>query len=96
MHPKEKEFADLLTKQGRKWIYHYKSFSLGHTSYEPDFYLPKENLYIEVVGNPSSLRNNARKIMQFKRVYSKIKFIIVNYKGIPISIKRKYKRYIYT
>ena len=38
MFPREKQFADLLTKQKRKWEYPTKRFDLGNTTYRPDFY----------------------------------------------------------
>lgn len=54
MYPREKYFADLLTKQGKKWQYPVKRFQLKRTTYRPDFYLPEEDLYVEVVGSKTS------------------------------------------
>jgi hypothetical protein len=83
MHSKaEAEFADLLTKQKIKWIYHPKAFKLGWTSYQPDFYLPNENLYVEIIGSGNAY--NA-KIDDVRRLYPKIKLLILYRNGKPFS-----------
>lgn len=51
----ERAFAVELDRDGRRWIAQPRSFPLpgaphGMNSYRPDFYLPDEDLYIEVVG----------------------------------------------
>jgi hypothetical protein len=84
MYPKEKEFADLLNKQHKKWIYPTKRFNLGKTTYRPDFYLPNERLYIEVVGSRQAFHANKNKIILFKKLFPHIKFIIVDYKNNPL------------
>jgi hypothetical protein len=77
MFPREKQFADLLDKQGRKWEYPCQRFDLGSTTYRPDFYLPKERLYIEIVGSRQAYSSNRRKIAQFIKLYPKIKFQVI-------------------
>ena len=43
--------ANFLSKLGYDWMYEYKTFKLNKTvSYTPDFYIPSENVYIEVKG----------------------------------------------
>ena len=56
MTEREKQYADLLTKQGRKWEFHPGKFKADNTTYEPDFLLLDENLYVEVVGTKGAYR----------------------------------------
>ncbi len=83
MWPREKQFAKLLTKQGRKWKYPSPRFQLKNTTYRPDFFLPDENLYIEVVGTPQAYYANRHKIAEMKKTYPNIRFIVVDYKNNP-------------
>ena len=83
MFPKEKQFAELLNKQKRKWEYPCQRFDLGNTTYQPDFYLPNEDLYIEVVGTKNAYSANREKILKFKRKYPHIKFVVLDFKGNP-------------
>lgn len=92
MFPKEKQFADLLDKQGRKWQYPSPRFKLKNTTYRPDFFLPNENLYVEVVGTRQAYHINKKKIAQFKKLYSNIRFILVDCKGNPFP-SRDYQHY---
>ena len=91
MFPSEKKFADLLTKQKKDWQYHPARFNLGYSHYTPDFYLPKEKLYIEVVGTRQAFHSNKSKILLFKKLYPHIKFIIVDYNYKPISTIEEFK-----
>lgn len=77
MFPRERQFANLLDEQKRKWEYPTKRFDLGSTHYRPDFYLPKENLYIEVVGSRQAYHSNKNKIAQFIKLYPKVKFEVI-------------------
>lgn len=86
MFPREKQFADLLDKQNRKWQYPSPRFEIEDTHYRPDFYLPDENLYIEVVGSRQAYHANKRKIEKFRKLYPHIKFIIVDYKNKPLKL----------
>ena len=79
MYPKEQQFADLLTKQKRKWVYHPKRFKVEDTHYHPDFYLPKEKLYIEIVGTRQAYHFNKKKIKEFKKSYPLINFVVLDY-----------------
>jgi len=81
MWPSEKKFANLLTEQGRKWEFHPKPFKLKNTYYEPDFFLPDEKLYIEVVGTRSSFYQRRKTLKLMKKYYPDINIIIVNLKG---------------
>ena len=80
MFPKEKQFANILNKQNRKWKYPAKRFKLKNTTYRPDFFLPDENLYIEVVGTRQAYHQNKHKIAELK------KLIIVDFEGHELKI----------
>ncbi|MDQ1299981.1 MAG: hypothetical protein QG636_649 [Patescibacteria group bacterium] len=44
----EANVARLYTLQGKVWLYEPETFDIGNQTYTPDFYLPADNLYIEV------------------------------------------------
>ncbi len=92
MHKSERIFADYLTEQGREWEYHPTRFKVGEHFYHPDFYLPKENLYIEVVGTRQAYHHNKDKILKFKADYPNINFEILDYLGNPYPTKYPIKR----
>ena len=67
-------YAKYLTKNHVKWQYEPKAFDLGNTTYRPDFYLPKSNIWIEVKGY---WREEAlHKFNLFKKLYPKIKIVV--------------------
>jgi len=93
MHKREKIFADLLDSQNRKWIYPTKRFKIGRKKYyKPDFYLPEEDLYIEVVGSRQAYHINKDKISKFKKLYPKIKFQVLNCEGNNYPRERKWRK----
>ncbi len=91
MWPNERRFANLLTQSKRKWRYSKKRFKVDNTTYQPDFYLPNENLYIEVVGTIQAYRANQKKIERFKQLYPHIKFIVVDFNNNPYPFKLKWQ-----
>lgn len=93
MFPREKQFADLLDKQNRKWQYPASRFKINDTHYRPDFYLPNENLYIEVVGSRQAYHANKKKIAKFLHLYPHIKFTIVDYENIPYPYLKKSEKF---
>ena len=88
MHPSEKQFANLLTRQGRKWQYPVQSFKLSTSSYKPDFFLPEEKLYVEIIGTRQAYHRNKGKIEEFKRVYPQIQLIVLSPDGSPYPKKK--------
>lgn len=46
----EANYARILNLFGAPWIYEYKKFKTPYGSYTPDFYLPEQNVYVEVKG----------------------------------------------
>lgn len=68
-------YAQWLNQNNIKWLYESKTFDLGNTTYTPDFYLPEQNIYIEVKGY---WRDDAKKkFNKFKRLYSNIRIFLI-------------------
>jgi len=71
-------YAKWLDKNGIEWQYESDTFDLGNTTYTPDFYLPKDNKYIEIKGY---WREDAKeKFKLFKKIYSNIKINVLDQK----------------
>ena len=79
-HPSEAEFASLLDYYGIPWQYEPHTFVLkedkdgnARVAFSPDFYLPEQNLYVEVTTMRQKLitRKN-RKIRQLRERYPHI------------------------
>jgi len=68
-------YAQWLDKQGIKWLYESKTFDLDTTTYTPDFYLPKKDLYIEIKGWFRD--KDKEKINNFKSKYLKEKIKVL-------------------
>jgi len=84
MFPKERIFASLLNYKRISWIYHPNRFILSSgKSYEPDFYLPEEKKYIEVVGTRQAYYAIKNKIKLFREEYPGLKIDILFYLGFP-------------
>jgi len=75
----EVAYAKYLDKQGTKWLYESKTFTLKNTTYTPDFYLPESDTYVEIKG---WRRNDfVDKIKEVKKLF-KINIIILNKKEL--------------
>lgn len=61
MWPSEKIFADFLDSQGLDWEYEPKKFDLGDTKYIPDFYVPSQDIYYEVIGSQGAYNPHVKK-----------------------------------
>ena len=73
----ETRYATVLNNFGINWDYECKAFHI-HTldaTYRPDFYLPKENLYIEVKGYMSDV--DKIKLTEFNEIYPNEKLLLV-------------------
>ncbi len=79
----EVAYAKWLDKQKIKWKYEPKRFNLGKLTYVPDFYLPKQNLYIEIKGYFN--KKTKQKMRLFKKVYPNIKLNILREKYLKNS-----------
>ena len=80
-HPVERAFAKLLDKHGVPWEYEPKTFVLEQDedgrvveAFKPDFYLPEQNLYVEVTVMKQSLvtRKN-RKLRKLRERYPDVR-----------------------
>jgi hypoxanthine phosphoribosyltransferase len=76
-HPSEAEFADLLDYYGVRWEYEPHTFILEEDdegnpleAFSPDFYLPEQDLYVEVTTLRQKLiTKKNRKIRQLRKRY---------------------------
>ncbi len=83
-HKSEEEFAKLLDFYGIRWEYEPRSFPLewdeaGHIceSFNPDFYLPDVDLYIELTTLKQSLvTKKNRKVRRLRELYPNIRLKI--------------------
>lgn len=76
----EIKYAKYLDKNKIQWKYESKTFDLRITTYTPDFYLPKNNEYIEIKGY---WRDKAKKKFElFKKLYPKIKIKVLKLENL--------------
>jgi hypoxanthine phosphoribosyltransferase len=79
-HPVEAEFARILDFYGIPWEYEPRTFTLrsdahGRTveAFAPDFYLPDQDLYIELTTmQPHQIRHKNRKLRRLRELYPEI------------------------
>ncbi|WP_420631230.1 hypothetical protein [Candidatus Leptofilum sp.] len=79
-HKIEEEFARILDYYGIEWEYEPRTFPLvwdddGNvtTAFSPDFYLPGQDLYVELTTlRPKLIRHKNRKIRQMAELYPDI------------------------
>lgn len=93
MHPSEEEFAKMLDFYQIKWEYEPKTFPLEWDSegniteaLAPDFYLPEQDLYLELTTQKQKLvwKKN-KKIRRLKELYPQVKIKIIygkDYQGL--------------
>jgi len=85
-HPSEKEFARLLDFYGLHWEYEPRVFPLAWgddgsvlAAFSPDFYLPDQDLYIELTTQSARLNNlKNRKIRRLQELYPAISIKLLN------------------
>ena len=95
MNKHEKEFADLMDRQNRKWEFPVKKFVIGDTTYRPDFYLPEEDLYVEVIGSATGYIRYQKngKLDKLRVTYPEIELVVLDYMGNPYPNKDIFKCY---
>ena len=79
-HPAEEAFAKILDFYGIEWVYEPRTFPLewdehGVTveAFSPDFYLPDQDLYIELTTlRPELSTRKNRKLRRIKELYPEI------------------------
>lgn len=85
-HPSEEEFARILDFYQIPWEYEPTTFALewdeqGHIreAFSPDFYLPDQDLYIELTTLRSGLMNRKnRKLRRLKELYPDVRVKLIN------------------
>ena len=87
-HPSEREFAQILDFYQIPWQYEPRTFALewdeeGHIkeAFSPDFYLPDQDLYIELTTlRPGLMNRKNRKLRRLKELYPDVRVKLVNRK----------------
>jgi len=85
-HPSEEQFARILDFYQVKWEYEPRTFELrwddeGNVleAFSPDFYLPEQNLYIELTTMEQRLiTKKHRKLRRMQEIYPEINIKLVN------------------
>ncbi|NOZ72558.1 MAG: hypothetical protein GXP38_11725 [Chloroflexi bacterium] len=85
-HPSEREFARLLDFYGIPWEYEPRTFPLEFNAdgsvgkaFAPDFYLPEQNLYIELTTQSARLNSiKNRKIRKLRELYPDVNIKLLN------------------
>lgn len=80
VHPIEETFARILDYYGIHWRYEPRTFPLEWDknglvieAFTPDFYLPEQDLYIELTTlRPQLIRHKNRKLRRIKELYPEI------------------------
>lgn len=80
VHTIEKQFAEILDYYGIEWQYEPRTFVLARDSsgaiseaFAPDFYLPGQDLYIELTTmRPKLITKKNKKIRQLKEIYPEV------------------------
>jgi hypothetical protein len=87
-HPSEQEFARILDFYEIPWEYEPRTFALerdeeGHIkeAFSPDFYLPDQDLYIELTTlKPKLMNRKNRKLRLLQELYPDVQVKLVNRK----------------
>ncbi|MBM3268336.1 MAG: hypothetical protein FJZ01_11865 [Candidatus Sericytochromatia bacterium] len=96
-HPAEQEFARLLDFYGVPWQYEPHTFALTRkpdgelaSAFAPDFYLPREDVYVELTTmSPRQLSRKHRKLRLFRAAYPHLRIQLWNRRQIQ-SLLAKY------
>jgi hypoxanthine phosphoribosyltransferase len=89
-HPIEEEFAHILDYYGVAWLYEPHTFPLARLddgrvaeAFTPDFYLPAEDLYVELTTmRPKLIRLKNRKIRRLQALYPEVRVKLFNRKDL--------------
>jgi len=85
-HPSEQEFAHILDFYQIPWEYEPRSFALAWDengnvteAFTPDFYLPEQDLYIELTTMEQHLiTRKHRKLRRLRELYPEVKIKLIN------------------
>ena len=98
-HPSEREFAQLLDFYGISWEYEPRTFTLERNedgsvrrAFSPDFYLPEQDIYIELTTQSARLNNiKNRKMRQLRQLYPEINIKLLNRRDLRgLALKYDY------
>ena len=64
----EQQFSKVLDSRHSDYIYQPMSKKLEAINYRPDFYVPENNCYYEVIGCKQGYHNNKDKILKAKKL----------------------------
>lgn len=89
-HPSEEEFARILDYYGIEWKYEPRTFVLeddGHgnvlEAFSPDFYLPQQDLFIELTTlRPKLIRIKNHKIQRLRERYPEVNIKLLKRQNI--------------
>ncbi len=96
MHPSEEEFAGMLDFYRIRWEYEPKTFLLEWDSegniveaFSPDFYLPDQDLYIELTTQkPKQAWKKNKKIKRMKKLYPDVDVRLIDKRGFESLLKK--------
>ncbi len=85
-HPSEQEFARILDFYQIPWQYEPRAFALAWDengnvteAFTPDFYLPEQDLYIEITTMEQHLiTRKHRKLRRLRELYPEVKIKLIN------------------
>jgi hypothetical protein len=80
-HAAEQIFADILKQSQLEFVYQPATFHFNGISYTPDFYVPKDQTFYEVIGTRQAYSLTRQKINLLEKVYPFLKICIVNPDG---------------
>jgi hypoxanthine phosphoribosyltransferase len=98
-HPVEEEFARLLDFYGVPWEYEPREFVLDRhedgrpkRSFTPDFYLPQQDLYVELTTmNPRLTYRKTRKVRRLRELHPEIQIKLFDLRDVR-ALLLKYDR----
>jgi hypoxanthine phosphoribosyltransferase len=97
-HPIEAEFARLLDFYQVRWEYEPKSFPLEwgddglvKLSFTPDFYLPDQDLFVELTTlSPRLMHRKNRKLRKLRERYPEVRVKLFSLRDVRALLLRKY------
>lgn len=91
----EATFAKKLLAEGLRYIYQPKSFLMRppYRSYRPDFYVPAQRRFYEVMAMWETWCGARRKIAEFRRQYPNVDLAVVDPSGDPLGSRQALRRY---
>lgn len=89
----EANYARILNFLGKKWIFQPRIFRLKNQNYTPDFYLPEEDMYIEIKNFLTDYSEKRDK--EFRELYPNLKLKMI-LKGEYLMLQKKFASKIKT